>query len=306
MVNKINRLRKTLLTYQHFPRSSSLDRKRLTIEGLRFNQDLEVVKFGKTAPFVGENTPTYRSVSTMKMAVLSAGILFYDDMYIFAERHLKLHPGIVEIFPKRFPYVFADEMQDTDKRQTEILDTLFSNSSTVLQRIGDPNQAIYHQSAVGEGCIWQPPEESHQLSTSRRFGPSTATIVSNLSVVSPVSIVGCAKNRDIKPHLIVFADSQIEEVIPAFATIITNHSLHELPNRGFKAIGWVAKKHESRHTLHDYWPQFDVKRNRRQASYATLKGNLHSIRLADGPDSPKVFRETILNGIVALLKDGVA
>ena len=65
-----------------------LDRKRLTLEGLRFNQDLDVVKYGDSEPFVGTDTPTYRAVSATKMAVLRAGILFYDDVYVFAERHL--------------------------------------------------------------------------------------------------------------------------------------------------------------------------------------------------------------------------
>jgi len=284
-----------------------LDRKRLTLEGLRFNQDLEVVKYGETESFVGTDTPTYRTVSSMKMAVLCAGVLFYDDVYVFAERHLARHPEIVEVFPKRFPYVFVDEMQDTDERQTAILDRLFANDDTALQRVGDPNQAIYHQSAVGEGCVWQPPAGSPQLSTSRRFGSSIAAVVSNLSVVSPVSVVGGANNGNIKPYLIVFADSRIEEVIPAFAKLITDRRLHELPNnRGFNAVGWVAKEHESKHTVPDYWPQFDVTRNRRQSNYVTLRGNLHSASLSDDFGSPKAFRSALLAGIVGLLKAGNA
>jgi hypothetical protein len=284
-----------------------LDHKRLTLEGLRFNQDLEVVKYGEAEPFVGTDTPTYRTVFSMKMAVLRAGVLFYDDVYVFAERHLARHPEIVEVFPKRFPYVFVDEMQDTDERQMAILDRLFANDDTALQCVGDPNQAIYHQSAVGEGCVWQPPAESPQLSTSRRFGSSIAAVVSNLSVVSPVSVVGGANNGNIKPYLIVFADSRIEDVIPAFAKLITDHRLHELPNnRGFKAVGWVAKEHESKHTVPDYWPQFDVTRNRRQSSYVTLRGNLHSASLSDDFGSPKAFRSALLAGVVGLLKAGNA
>ncbi len=280
-----------------------LDRKHLTLEGLRFNHNLEVVKHGEVEPFVGTDTPTYRTVFNMKMAVLGAGVLFYDDVYVFAERHLARHSEIVDVFPKRFPYVFVDEMQDTDERQTAILDQLFANDHTVLQRIGDPNQAIYHHSSVRERCVWQPPPESPQLSTSRRFGSSIADIISNFSVVSPVSIVGCAQNSNIKPYLIVFADSRIEEVIPAFARLIMNHRLDELPNkRGFKAIGWVGKEHESRHTIPDYWPQFDVTRNRRRSSYVTLRGSLHSASLSGGFGSPKAFRSALLAGLVGLLK----
>jgi len=284
-----------------------LDRKRLTLEGLRFNQDLEVVKYGENEPFVGTDTPTYRTVSTIKKAVLHAGVLFYDDVYVFAERHLSRHSKIVHVFTKRFPYVFVDEMQDTDERQTAILDQLFANDQTVLQRVGDPNQAIYWQSAVGEGCIWQPPAGSLHLSTSRRFGPPIAAVVSNLSVVAQVSVVGGASTGKIKPHLIVFADSRIQDVIPAFARLITEHALHELPeNRGFKAVGWVGKVHDRKHTLPDYWPQFDVTRKKGQSSCATLKGNLFSASLSSGFGSPKAFRNALLTGIVGLLKAGGA
>lgn len=284
-----------------------LDRKHLALEDLRFNQDLEVVKYRGNEPFVGVNTPTYRTVSTIKMAVLRTGVLFYDDVYVFAERHLARHPEIVKVFPKRFPYVFVDEMQDTNERQLAILGGLFSNNDTVLQLIGDPNQAIYQQSTVGEGCIWQPPTESPHLSTSRRFGTSIATVISNLAVVSQIPVTGCANTGDIKPYIIVFADSRIEEVIPAFGRLITKHCLHELPEtRGFKAVGWVGKEHESKHTLPHYWPQFDVMRNRRQSSYTTLKGNLHSASLSGCFGSPKAFRNALLIGIVGLLKAGGA
>ena len=281
----------------------SLAQSHIELASLAFNPDLEIVKRGTDAPFIKPHTLTYKTIAAAKLEVLERGHLFFHDVFVFAERHLERHPEIVEIFLKRFPYVFVDEMQDTDERQTAILDRLFANEDTVLQRVGDPNQAIYHQSAVGEGCIWQPPAGSPQLSTSRRFGPSIAAVVSNLSVVSPVSVVGGASNGDIKPHLIVFADSRIEEVIPAFAKLITDHRLHELPQkRGFKAVGWVAKEHERKHTVPDYWPQFDVTRNRRQSSYVTLRGNLHSPDQSSDFGSPKAFKNALLAGIVGLLK----
>lgn len=284
-----------------------LERKHLTLESLRFNQDLEVVKYGKAEPFVSTDTPTYRRVLSMKMNALRAGTLFYDDVYVFAERHLARHPEIMEIFPKRFPYVFVDEMQDTDERQMAILDRLFTSDNTSLQRVGDPNQAIYNQSAVGKGCVWQPPLRSPQLSTSRRFGSSIAAVVSNLSVVSPVSVIGGTNNENIKPYLILFADSRIEEVIPAFSKLITDHRLHELPdNRGFKAVGWVTKEHESKHTVNDYWARFDVMRNRRQFSCVTLRGNLRTANLLGDLGSPKAFRDALLAGIVGLLRAGNA
>ncbi|WP_257976163.1 UvrD-helicase domain-containing protein, partial [Vibrio parahaemolyticus] len=47
----------------------------------------------------------------------------------------------------RFPMVFIDEMQDTQKFQDEFLNDLFLDESVKLQRFGDPDQAIY---SVGE------------------------------------------------------------------------------------------------------------------------------------------------------------
>ena len=284
-----------------------LDRQYLTLESLRFNNNLQIVQYGKDQPFVGMHTHTYRTVSTMKSALLKAGILFYDDVYVFAERHLSRHPELANIFPKRFPFVFVDEMQDTEERQLAIINLLFPPKKTVLQLVGDPNQAIYYQSAVGHECVWEPPDGSPELMTSHRFSTPTANIVSNLTAICPANITGMANTGNIKPHLIVFSNSRIEEVIPAFGGLITDHGLHRLDdNRGFKAVGWVGKRHESKHTLPSYWPQFEAKRIRRQSSYVTLKGILSTANSPKEFGSPKAFRTALMAGIVGLLKAGEA
>jgi len=283
----------------------SLEQRRISVENLRFNPQLQVTKKGKASPFMGQTTDTYRIVEAAKAEVLERGYLFFDDAFVFAERHLAHHPGLVGVFRKRFPFVFVDEMQDTDERQLEILNSLFSAGESVLQQVGDPNQAIYHQSAVGKGCLWEPPDGSPQLTTSRRFAPSVAAVVSNLAAVCPMSVTGVANTGDIKPHLVVFSDSRIGEVLPAFGKLIADHGLHQLnEKRGFKAVGCVAKAHESKHTLPSYWPSFEARRSRRQPSYVTLRGNLSSANVPEEFGSPRSFRRALLAGIVGLLEVG--
>ncbi len=79
----------------------------------------------------------------MKEKILNWGVLHYDDCYYLAETNIREHPDIVGILRKRFAYVFVDEAQDMKGYQLKIIDKCFNCDSVVLQRIGDPNQAIF-------------------------------------------------------------------------------------------------------------------------------------------------------------------
>ncbi len=63
-------------------------------------------------------------------------------MYAFAEHYLLSNPSIYAAIRSRFPYVFIDEMQDTQKFQDELLNKIFNVEGVSFQRFGDPDQAI--------------------------------------------------------------------------------------------------------------------------------------------------------------------
>ena len=77
-------------------------------------------------------------------------ILHFDDAYFLANYYLIKYPDIKNILQKRFKYVFVDEMQDMEIHQYKLLESIFydeGNCTSVFQRIGDKNQAIFDGSA---------------------------------------------------------------------------------------------------------------------------------------------------------------
>lgn len=285
-----------------------LEPKKVAPESLRFNLRLEVVRIGKETPFLAENDWKYQAVDKAKKAVLAAGFMFYEDSYVFAYRYLERHPEITVLFRERFPFVFVDEMQDTDQRQLDLLRTLFG-VGTSLQLVGDPNQAIYRRTEVGTGCTWKPPAAVLSLPKSLRFDKPIADIVTRLASVTPVSVEGNGTGIKTKPHLLVFSDERITDVIPAFGQLIIRFGLPRLPIRQvYKAVGWVAKEHEAgKHTVPSYWPGFNAARGRERAQYATLKGNLSGALTSTGADFPRRFRRAILTSVARFARTaGVA
>lgn len=47
-------------------------------------------------------------------------------------------------------------MQDMELHQSEIIDTFFGSTETILQKIGDINQSIYSRAESEDGADWQP------------------------------------------------------------------------------------------------------------------------------------------------------
>jgi len=282
-----------------------LKKQGMSIEGLRFNKHLQVVKIGENIPFVGANTPTYATVSVVKKDVLRDGYLFYEDSYVFAQRHLDRHPGVPKLFRNRFPFVLVDEMQDTEERQLEILTRLFGEGATT-QLVGDPNQAIYWRTDVGTGCSWSPPADVLTLPRSLRFDQPIADVVTRLASVAPITVHGNGAGVRLMPHLIVFPDERIHEVLPTFAGIIAQLDLQRLLLRpSYKAVGWVAKEHEGgKHTVPSYWPAFSAAQGRRRAQYATLRGNLSICASPPGVDFPRQFRRAVVASMASFFRAG--
>lgn len=124
---------------------------------------------------------------SLKRMVLGFGILSFDDAYHLAFHYLDRHPDIKSLFSQRFPYVFIDEMQDTDVKQLSLLSRLFDDS-VVIQRIGDINQSIFSFTTESE-CCWQLKDQDIlEITGSKRFSNSIATAIKDI----------CLKPQDLK------------------------------------------------------------------------------------------------------------
>jgi len=101
----------------------------------------------KVPTFNGESTSnSYKNLRAAKEKLIGDGHLFYRDVYVFAQMLLSKNPAALGALRKRFPCVFIDEMQDTQKFQDELINKIFpqGDPKVIIQRFGDPDQAIFH------------------------------------------------------------------------------------------------------------------------------------------------------------------
>jgi len=73
----------------------------------------------------------------------SLGMLDFDDLEVETLRLLRNHEAVARHYAGKFPWIFVDEYQDTNRVQVEILKAIVSKGPVTLWAIGDPDQAIY-------------------------------------------------------------------------------------------------------------------------------------------------------------------
>ena len=217
-------------------------RRQLSVaEGLRFEgPDLQLGSaHGRIA--VKETTPTYKELSRLKRGITKEGILRFDDMYAFAQRYTRDFPHLIEYLRRRFPYVFIDEIQDTDAMQNELLDSIFGDGC-ILQRFGDINQAIFHGGSNVDIQVDFPRGNSIMVPDCLRFGQKIASIASHFTAVEKQTLTGNPEHAQREHTVFLFDRDTIEQVIPAFGRLLIEEYQCNFPP-GFSAIS-------------DYWHGF--------------------------------------------------
>jgi len=278
------------------------NKKGLTLETLRFSFEQGCISQSlmDEKPFVAEKSDSYQQARQRKLAVLKAGYLCFDDAYVLANSYLKKQPQLVDLFCSRFAFVFIDEMQDTDIHQLRILERIFPRDKTIVQYIGDQNQAIY-SSQVREDSVWTAGESSLDIAGTKRLSKEIADVVKQVALY-PQPLVGITRETCIKPKLLVFDDNAIHLVIPTFCNLIAEYGLHQdaaIPNPVFKVIGWVGKPNAPKHTLVSYSPSFvQQHRDRLQPScyddYLALATQSHQ--------DANTYRTIIVEAVVGFLR----
>jgi DNA helicase-2/ATP-dependent DNA helicase PcrA len=69
-------------------------------------------------------------------------LLDFDDLLVYLQQLLKIHPDLCERISSSFRYIMVDEYQDTNKIQAEIL-YLLAGSHQNIMVVGDDSQSIY-------------------------------------------------------------------------------------------------------------------------------------------------------------------
>lgn len=102
---------------------------------------------------LSRDTDLCRAMEAAARAVSEEGYFCFDEMFVWANELLDRHSDVGADLCMRFPLVFIDEAQDNSELQSAMLHRIFpqrDESSSVRQRFGDSNQAIYtHAGADG-------------------------------------------------------------------------------------------------------------------------------------------------------------
>lgn len=298
---------KNWLYQQHDPESF--------FKNLRFDVNLNLLKGvnGEVCLSRQNNSQTYKTFTTIKTNILKSGFLNYDDAYFLAERYLIRFPEIKNILQKRFSYVFVDEMQDMDTHQYNLLEKLFfdeGNSISNFQRIGDKNQAIYNSVKVNE--VWNDREEILRLSGSQRLSKPIADIVCEFALHSNDNFEIIGLNEcEIKPHILIFENSSINNIIPHFTRLVRNFkengSLIDFNKYPSKVVAWNTEwkvqadiDNIAKLRLVDYFSGFKKDKQKPKQDYNCLKSYLlfyDKSKLTLGP-----IRKNILNAFLKILR----
>jgi DNA helicase II / ATP-dependent DNA helicase PcrA len=191
------------------------------------------------------------------------GYFRHDEMLMIAEALLHERSEVASLLPRRFPVLLIDEMQDTSAQQARIVETALPFSSLAsVQRVGDPNQAIFDDGADESITAFPDPKRSNlSLPKSYRFDSSIASRASRLAV-TPILPHGLQGTRVCGPYepddrhvIFVFPDRDPSQVIPAYAAhVLTVMKAAEVDDASVIAIGEVHRIKEEVVAGHPHFP----------------------------------------------------
>lgn len=220
--------RRVLSKSDYWKVESYLHRKHSGFDRIRIEDQNFHIGLGDRPFPAGPSAETYQIARRAAQASSSAGFFCYDEMFIWAKALLEDCPGVATSLQHRFPLVIVDEMQDTSELQVGILESVFPRSSreVSLQRVGDPNQAIFDTVRAGTAVPGGFPDALNcvKIPNSFRFGPAIATLASPFAVdaAGPDGLQGVGPRRvegapDFCANaLFIFRDAEAKGVLNAY------------------------------------------------------------------------------------------
>lgn len=246
----------------------------------------------------------------MKEKIMNFGVLSYDDCYYLAETNIKEHPAIIEILRNRFAYVFVDEAQDMKEYQLKLIDKCFNCDSVVLQRIGDPNQAIFDGFSMVN--TWESRTPSF-INNSLRLTQEVASVVDHLVLDrgdngqggARFVVNGVRSQEPVIPrYLILYTQDTIGGLKEKFKNLIRSHhleSIDEARKYGFHIVGWnsEATGKVDHRRLEDIFPEYHRSLSNSHVNPATLSEH---IQLERHVGNFKESRKTVLEVFVKVAR----
>lgn len=235
----------------------------------------------------------YDALRSLKIDILSDGYLSFDDAYFYANEYLIKYPRIKQAISNRFSHVFIDEMQDTYAHQDAIIKEIF-DKNTIIQRIGDPNQAILNDS--NSESAWEDSERL-KITGSRRFSQPIANVLRTVALKGDPELTGIS-DVSIPPYIISYQNGQEPQVLEKFVSLIHELGLEndDANKHPIKAVGWVGIEKDGL-TISSYFPSFS-KIMVKKKSLDTLKSAI----LICETTNPKEVYNTVVDCCLEILR----
>ncbi len=290
--------------------------------GLRFVDDrleIDVPTFPN-----GSESNSFKELRNKKAELIRNGLFFFRDVYTFAELALGRSEILQSALQTRFPYVFLDEMQDTQKFQDDLFHKIFpvDDGRLIVQRFGDPDQAIFHGSGGEE------PNESFNAKTasdmdfvvnkSHRFDGSIAGKARAFSLNSvPLEteqseekvaelLAHASKTGEFQHTLLIYENETRESVINCFAELVSNQFSNESKGSDrfcVKVVGAVGNEIDpakDQLKIGHYWSSYEKGRSKASFKPATLQEAVQFCRCSEVPDWADRYK-LILDCVVRFL-----
>jgi len=243
---------------------------------------------------------SYGELLAAKTTLIERGLFFFSEMYCFANNLIDENPDIIGALRQRFPMVLIDEMQDTQKPQDTLLNKIFDDAEVLLQRFGDPDQAIF------DGIGGDGPNESYnckaglyEIKSSHRFGLDICEKILGLSYNGLDQLSSSrTPSRSNAPHTVfLYDDASQKKVLEAFGHLVASAD-KEKNWETVKAVGGVDGESGQ---IRNYWPKFDKTKS---TSSPKPKKLIHILYLCHGSLEGHVSSkyELFVQGVVDLLR----
>lgn len=217
---------------------------------------------------LGRSTATYKALVASCKESIEEGFHCYDEMFVWADAILQGHAQIPVWLAHRFPLIILDEMQDTFERQGAFLNTVFPRASdrTVVQRVGDLNQAIFDIPDV-KATGFDPFPESGRcigIPNSYRFGREIAALASPFAVhpIGTDGLTGIGPKAEGMPEqegghaVFVFPDNSTDGVLDAYGKHALSILGPELARKGLvTAVGHIHQDDPGVSPGHTHYPK---------------------------------------------------
>lgn len=230
-----------------------LANKYASISGLKIHHEtgeVQVPGFKKESKSL-----SYNNLIEAFLERIDRGYFFYSEMYYFAKQCIQENDEVVSALRKRFSYVLVDEMQDTQKFQDDLINELFLRDGVMLQRLGDPDQAIFDNMG-GES-----PNETFNgnsalapLKSTHRFPVDIAAKISGLSVTGIGELQSFKEALHDTPHTIfLYTDATKVNVLERFCELLDALEVNNQSHCA-KAVGGTEGQGGF---ISEYWPGYD-------------------------------------------------